>query len=538
MSLLGLFDIGKSAMFASQRALTVISNNIANANTPGYSRQDVILEIAVPANGPGGQIGRGVVVAGIRRSYDRFIQSQLLGQYQSYGRSLALDQALGQVEQIFNDPMGAGLSVPLMEFFNAWHDVATNPEGATERYTLLQKAGGLVTAAKRMERGLLDAIRQIDDETEEITGRINDMASEIASLNQRIVQIEAGSGNGQAADLRDSRDQLLNELAKLTDFSSYEDTNGAVHVSIGMRSLVHGSGVNTLSTTVNRLGRKEIVLDNINITSELHAGRLGGLLDVRTEIEEGPLTGLRKLMASITQQVNLIHRTGFGLDGSTGNDFFSPLGVATSDYSAGADISASISDLSQVTLDEYTITFDAGGSYYVKDQAGTTLSSGAYVSGNPVTVGGITMVITGAVTAADSFTVSPLRGAISNMSVQVTDPMTVAASSSALELPGNNINALGITGLADTAVSNLGGVRFSEFYQGIVSDAGGMKAASRDSLRFDENMLSELESRRESFSGVSLDEEAANLIRYQRAFEAGARMIKTADELIQTVLSL
>lgn len=538
MSLMGLFDIGKSALFASQRGLSVTSNNIANANTSGYSRQDVILEVAVPSNGPGGQIGRGVFVAGIRRSYDRFIQSQLLGQYQNYGRSYAVDQILGQIEQVFNDPKGAGLSQPLMEFFNAWQDVAVNPEGSTERYALLRKAEALVATAKRMERSIQDTLRRIDDEIEDIAGRINDMASEISALNRRIVEQEAGTGEERAVDLRDKRDSLLNELGKLTDFSSYEDQNGAVYISVAMRPLVTDGGVNRMSTTVNREGHKAVLLDNMDITSGVSSGRLGGLIDARGKIEAESLAGLRRLVASITQQVNLVHRTGFGLDGSTGNDFFKPLNLSASDFSAGADIAASITDLSQVTLEEYSITFDAGGNYYVKDGNGSVLASGAYVSGNPITVDGITMVITGAVSAVDSFIVSPLRNAISDAGLEISDPRTVAASSSPVGLPGDNLIALAIASLADAPVSSIGGVEFSRFYQGIVSDVASSKAASRDSLAFDQNLLYELESRREAVSGVSLDEEAANLIRYQRAFEAGARVIKTADELMRTVLSL
>ncbi|MBI5408124.1 MAG: hypothetical protein HZA14_02010 [Nitrospirae bacterium] len=129
MSIFGLFDIGKSAIFASQTALNVVSNNIANVNTPGYSRQEVVLQIASPIEVRGDFLGRGVQTADIRRHYDKFLHLQIIGQNQSYGRSFALDQGLSQVEQVFNEARSLGLSNSLDAFFNAWQKVSTNPEG-------------------------------------------------------------------------------------------------------------------------------------------------------------------------------------------------------------------------------------------------------------------------------------------------------------------------------------------------------------------------------------------------------------------------
>lgn len=539
MSIFGIFDIGKNALFAAQTALTVTNNNIANVNTPGYTRQSVVLEVADPVSIRGGFLGRGAKVTGVRRDYDRFIEAQLLGQRQNTGRSQVLDQSLSQVEQVFNEAAGMGLSRPLSEYFAAWNEVATNPEGPTQRSLLLQKAQALVTAAQRMERGTLDTIRQANEEVADIANRINEIAADIVSLNVKITQIEAGAGNRTANDLRDQRGGLLGELAALTDFSSYEDQYGEITVSIGMRNLVAGETKNTLYAPVGTDGNRQLYLDGINITGNIQNGKLDGLLKIRDDIDLNTLTPIRRVIASITREVNLLHQAGFGLDGSTGNDFFTPLTAATRDESSGADITASITDLTQVTLDEYLVTFDAGGNYFVSTRdAGTPVTSGVYVSGAPVTVNGITFTITGAVTQNDRFLVSPLTDAITNFGVAMSDPRQVAASSSALELPGNNAVALQVAGLTDASVVNLGDKSFSAYYRGVVSNVGTMSRAASDGLAFDENLLAELQKRRESVAGVSLDEEAANLIRYQRSYEAAARMIRVADEVLQTLLSL
>jgi flagellar hook-associated protein 1 FlgK len=264
------------------------------------------------------------------------------------------------------------------------------------------------------------------------------------------------------------------------------------------------------------------------------------LLASRNAIVSGPLTDLRRLAAALTKEMNLLHGAGFGLDGTTGNDFFAPLALSATDASAGASVtSATVTDPAALTLSEYTVSIGAGNAYAVtRRDSGAVVASGTYASGSPMAFDGISVVVTGAVAAGDAFTVSPLAGAVSDFGVALTDPRKIAAASAAAGLPGDNTNALRIAALADAAVDSLGGATFSGYYGGIVSKAGSMARDASDLQAFDGNLRAELVNRRESASGVSLDEEAANLIAYQRAFEAGARMIRVTDELLQTVLQL
>ncbi len=719
MSLFGLFDIGKSSILATQTALNVTSNNIANVNTPGFCREEVILDIVTPTSIGGNFIGRGVTVSGIKRHYDNFITLQLIGQNQNYGRSTALEQGLSQVEQIFNEAKGLGLSGYLRDYFNAWQDVATNPEGQPQRTVLLQKANALVQSAKQMENGLLDTLRQINGNIADIADRINSIAANIASLNEKIVQLEAGLGTEKASSFRDERDRLFNELGELVEFNSYEDKNGAVTITVGRKNLVEGTKVNTLSTAADIEGDNNIFLGGEDITSLLNKGQIGGYIAAREEIKSTSLHDLRKLVASIVKETNLLHNSGYGLDGTTGNNFFNPLGtsyfddfsdgnndgwtivagtwavegqeysgddsggvvavttmdkvqttnnmaietdfysytdlssyngfiifdyngpndfkyagardganywtigyydgsfnnieqypetidsdkwyrmrmttdgikttlyvdsgdgngfvkkveadfgsigsgsvglttdyahahfdnflvtsnsspLSTKDYSSGAYItSAEITNLSALTLDEYDIKFADASNYEVYNhQTGVLLTSGAYSAGNPINFDGVRVVIDGAPAANDSFFISPLTDVIKNFGVAVTDPQKVAASLSGTTLPGDNTLALQIAQLSQSNISNLNGATFGSYYSGLVSTVGSMSRAASDSLTFDDNLRFELEKRREAVSGVSLDEEAANLIRFQRSFEAGARIISVTDELLQTIINL
>jgi len=537
--LLSLFNIGKSTIFTSQTALNVTSHNIANVNTPGFSRQEAILEVSTPIAIRGGFVGSGVNVGQIRRHYDNFIQSQLLGQYQNYGRSTALENAFSQIEQIFNEAKNMGLSVPLSDFFNSWQDLSTNPEGQTQRTVLLQKTESFVIAAKRMERGITENLNNLNQQISNIVDHINNIASQIAELNERIMSSEGSLNTGQANDLRDQRQNLLNELGQLVESSSYEEPDGSINISVGMKSLVYKSEYNVLSVKVDEEGDREIYLENSNITFQINKGQIGGIISARDTIQNNQLKGLRRLIASLIKEINLIHQSGYGLDGSTGNDFFNPLDLSFGNFSSGAGITGSITNLSQLTLDEYEITFDGSGNYHVLNKdTNAEVATGAYISGNPINFEGISVTITGAVNSNDKFSVSPLTNVIQNFGTSISDYRKIAASGSFAGLPGDNTNALNIIKLTEENLSELGGKTFTEFYKGIVSDVAKLTSSASDSLTFDAKLLEEISMRRESISGVSLEEEAVNLIKYQRALEAGARIIKVTDELLQTVINL
>jgi flagellar hook-associated protein 1 FlgK len=521
-------------------ALSTTSNNIANANTPGYNRQDVVLEISQPNAIRNGFVGTGVSVATIKSTFDRFIQAQLLGQQQNSGRSSTLSQNMSQIEQVFNEANGSGLSSSLTAYFNAWNDVASNPEAQAPRTVLLQKASTLISSAQRMESSIQQVLNQTNQGIDGAVAKINEIATNIATLNDQIVQIEGGDLSARANNLRDERDLLMNQLSNLVGNASYENDRGAITVTLGMRNLVEGTRTNLLSTTFDNSGGKQLYLDNTNITPLATNGQVGGMLASATEIQSDSLLGLRKLIASMTTEVNNLHRAGFGLDTSTNNNFFAPPTLTANNYSAAATITAAFTtpSLTGVTFDEYSIGFAAGNYTVTNNQTGGVASAGAYVSGNPIIFDGLQVTITGAVTAADTFTVSPLTDAIKNFSVALTGASQIAASSSLAQLPGNNTNARAIIQAASTAMATLGSGTFSEYYQGLVTQAGTLSRAAADSNTFDNNILTEIQTRRDSISGVSLDEEAANLIRFQRSYQAGAKIIQITDELIQTVLNL
>lgn len=546
MSINGLFDIGKSALLASQAALGTISNNIANVNTPGYTRQDIVLSIATPMNSSAGFVGMGVTVSGIQRSYDRFLQAQLLGQQQNQGRSAVMDQMWGQIEALFNEQQGAGLSGPLADFFNAWNDLATAPDSMAARSVLLQKATALTQSAQSIESAVTGVLSSANMAIGDAATQINSLASDIAALNYEITQAEAGSATATANDLRDQRDSRLTDLSKLVDFASYEDANGAINIAVGMRSLVSGTRTNPLSSIRNSNGNQDVYLDGINITANIQGGKLGGIIASRNGIQDATLYGLRKFIASIRQQVNILHAQGTDMNGNAGGSFFDPLQLTATGSSASATpptITLNSAVESALTLDEYDITFNAAGNAYtVTNRQTGAATSAAYASGSPITFDGITVTISGATTSSDSFTVSPLLKAAGGFGVALTDPRTIAAADAttipAESPPGGNGIALRMVAMTAASISALGNTSFSGYYSQMISTVGVAKRTTADALTFDTTLTANIQARRDSVSGVSLDEEAANLLRYQRSYQAGARLISVTDELLQTILRL
>lgn len=543
MSLSGLFDIGKSAIFASQTALNVVSNNIANVNTPGYSRHEAILEVANPVQIMGNYIGRGVGSVDIRRHYDNFIHLQIIGQNQSYGRSYALERGLSHIEQIFNEARDLGLGNSLTDYINAWQKVANNAGSLPERTELLQRGETLVHTAQQMEGDILSTLKEINNDIGNVVNDVNALTSDIATLNEKISQLEAGLSTDKASYFRDQRDTKLNELAELMDYTWYEDKNGRVDILVGGETLVSAQGATELTTDVDIDGHRNLYARGKDISSVFQKGQLGGFLDVRSDIETNSLHDLRKLIASITNETNNLHRTGYGLDGSTGNDFFNALQIYSSDDStAGYISSATVSDAAALTLDEYDISFVDAANYEVYNhQTGALVTSGAYTAGGTISFEGIDVVIDGAPAANDSFLISPLSGVIENFGVAISETDKIAASDTDVSVTGqdsNNVIAQAMVQLHQSGVSDLSNATFDEYYQGIVSDVGIMSKAATDSLTYDDNLRFELEKKRDEVSGVSLDEEAANLIRYQRMYEAGARIIKVTDELMEMIINL
>ena len=229
-SIFGILNMAGNALLTHQRAINVTGNNIANVNTPGYSRQRLILSPRVISNSALGLIGNGVNAEGVERIYDRFVGVQINNESQSLGRWEAQKQILESVEIVFNESQGAGLSEAMNEFWNAWQDLSVTPKGQDERHVLITKGEILASAFKQKHADLTSAQREIDVNIKGAVQEINKLLEEIADLNQKIIDSETSGST--ANEFRDQRELVLKELSELIDMSSFEDANGSIKVSL------------------------------------------------------------------------------------------------------------------------------------------------------------------------------------------------------------------------------------------------------------------------------------------------------------------
>ncbi len=547
MGLLNILDIAKGSLLASQAGIQTTAHNIANVDTPGYTRQRVGTNAGDPVIIGGYPIGTGVFINGIERSYDRFLGLQIMDAQEKMGRQSALRDTLGRLEGIFNDSSGLGLGDTLDNFFNAINDVANDPSSYAARSALLSTASTLADRITSLDSRMRGEIERIEGEVKGEIDAINSLTAGIAGLNVDIQRME--SGGNTANDLRDERDRLLNELAGRIDVTMIENDNGQVTVlTAGGNPLVADSTSTALSVKpdTDNGGYNDIYFGNKKITTHISTGSIKGLLEARDSHFLPTLDKLDTLSASLTKEFNAVHLQGYGLDGSTGLNFFTPLSpsvAARGSNTGGADASVSIQSLPALTLDDYEIRFTSSSTYNIVNTTDeTTVSSGnSYSSGGDIDFDGIRVVIsdvTGTPQSGDVFSTKTAEGAARVFGVALTDPNKFAAATSNLDLPGGNSNVLSMVNLRDGKVLSNGNASFSTFYSSLVTDVA---VASRTAVVNSDAqgvVVQELENYRESVSGVSIDEEGLNLIRYQQSYEAAAKVINIVDELFDTLIAL
>ncbi len=322
----GLFqaiEVGKRSLLSHQLYLQTIGHNIANVDTPGYSRQRVRITATMPEYNAIGTIGTGVTVTDIRHVRDLFLGAQLRTETKSLGQWSYKEKIMSQLEGLFNEPNDNTLSDLLNDFWDAWSDLSTNPSSTSHRVAVVEYTNLLTNRFHELAGQLNDLRDAIDRDMVAMTDDVNRLTVEIARLNQQIKMQELG-GN-RANDLRDTRDRLLDELSETVDVNTIEQENGQVIVFIGAMAVVDGAYAVNINTEVFNDGgavKHKLVWENSGVTIKNVNGRLKGLIDSRDHIVPRYLGELDRLALEIIRQVNALHNSGYGLDGSTGLDFF------------------------------------------------------------------------------------------------------------------------------------------------------------------------------------------------------------------------
>lgn len=541
----GILGIGVTGLNAAQAGIRTTEHNISNVNTAGYRRQEVDFSALRPSYaGSAGWIGNGVTLDSVRQRYSQFLDNEVrldqsrLSRYETYSTYASqVDGLLGKT--------GSSLMGPLNAFFDAANEVANDPVSGSARQVMLSAGKSLAGRVNLLEQSLRQLRDDSNREVEDLATRINSYAAKIATANDSITRIEA-VGDQPANDLRDQRDQLVNELNKLVNTTTLSDSNGAYNIFIGGgQALVLGNRNYTLSAITDpndselkvpalNFGGATLALD----ASLLTGGELGGLLAQRTEVLSPALSNLNRIAVGIGAEVNRVHRAGLQADGVTaGGDFFSSAARQTAG-SSWIDLGFTANTLAN---ENYSVVYNAA----TPDYTVTRLSDGAsanFAAGAEVTFGGVAQgfkIAAGSPAPADTDAWQlDFKNYARGMSMLLTTGDQIAAASATPPTgPGDNTNALALAALrvGSTALNN---GTIASAYNNLVGSTAAHASEADIGRSAYETLTQQARDAQQAVSGVNLDEEAVNLIRYQQAYQAAARAISVANSLFDEVLAI
>lgn len=540
-SFLGL-GTSYSGLTANQRALQVTSHNIANANTVGYTRQRMDMHAYKPDILPGGlgTLGLGVDVEYVKQIRDEFLDFKYRQENSTLGEWAAREAVLKDIESIMNEPSDSSISAVMDEFYEALHELNKTPETNTARTLVRQRAISLTKEISRMSTSFKELQKNLNFEFKTAVVDLNNDAEQISELNKIIYESELEGG--RANDIRDQRNVLLDKMSELVDIKYYEDEQDRFHVMLNGTEIVSHYRYDQLEivdrdTKLNDDDAVDLV--DIKWASgkdfDANSGKIKGLMDARDNIE-GDYKGipyyvdkLNEFADTLTSQINMIHKEGYGINGSTGINMFTINNMTTAEYedyllSDGLDnkppiqVTASVLDISTgLTDEERNIAITRNISKILENNEEYSNKSIKLIKN-------------------DYYIVDKIKASELTISADLEDTNKIAASTTEEGLPGNGENALKITKVRHNQEMFAWG-NPDDFVKSLVSNLG---VDAQEAYRISENqgvMLDAIINKRESVSGVSLDEEMTNMIKYQKAYQASARMINVFDQMLDLIVN-
>ncbi|MFP4173815.1 MAG: flagellar hook-associated protein FlgK [Candidatus Hydrogenedentota bacterium] len=562
-TLFSSLDIARSGMAASQVQLDTAGHNIANVNTDGFSRQRVELETRGPINRPYGQIGRGVNLRGVERIRDTFLDAAYRRSAPGLGQAELESSFYVQIEDKFLEPEENAFGERLDQWFQTLNDFASDADKLPQRQSVLSEAESLTQFVNQTHSRLDDLRVDANAEVRNAAVELNELAEGIAQLNKKIRNVEGGGRT--ANDFRDERDLLLDDLSKIADISVNERESGEVNVLIGEESLVQGDQAREVEAF------RKSDLDPLGIHQDFHQlrfadsgdavppgnGKLGGALRMRDEVVPEVMGDLDSIAQGLIQGINGVHSQGRGLEAITGvlenampvEDTSAPIadqvpfdvtdgsfdiavyddgddqgvvsGITVDADASLDDLAASLNAVPDVTAQivdgRLEIEADNNGSFHFLND-----------DSNVLVAAGLNGLLSG--TGAGDISVDDR--------IAANPALLSSGYSPDLGDDGDNRAALDLADVEETGILEDGQATISEFYSSMISQLGTDTRSSLQTRDLEETFLDDFQRRREEVSGVSLDEEVASLLMYQRAFEASTRVMTTTDRMLDALMGI
>jgi len=621
---------GLTGLLAAQTALQTIANNVANVNTEGYVRQEAQLSSnPIQQRGSFG-IGAGVRVASIDRVYDQFLGDEVKFSTMAQSRVESFNGMATRLDGLLGNP-DLNITASLQRFLEKLEAVNRDPTSTVNREQLLQEGDALENRFRQVEAQVSGLGNEINSRLRLSVDSINDIASSLATVNERIALASGGTPN----ELFDQQERLLNQLAEQIDFTQTRQANGTINVMVGSgQPLVLGQKSFSLAVAPNEFDGSKLELAYNNgsglqpISSRISGGAVAGLLSFRDETLAATSRQLGQMALGLTETFNAQHRIGTDLNGQQGEDFFatlSPLATMSSRNTGTAAVTLSYGDVAAVNAKDYELLYD-GAAWQLTDAitGGPVAMSGAGTVGDPFVAEGLEIVIGGAAAAGDRFLLQPVSQVAGEFTVEISDPSKIAvaallSTSSALSNTGNgllsdariddpaapdllqsvqiifsdpatfriydsggtdlsgpltytsgadisfngwtvqinnapqtgdefsiqpgasgsgdNANGLIMGKVASNGYFSNGQISVEGLGAAMLTSVGSAAARSGQDLIVQNSLLNQAQLDFQSVSGVNLEEEAANLLRYQQAYQAASKIIGVANTLFQTLLN-
>ena len=565
-------DIGVSALRAAQQLLNTAAHNVANANTPGYSRQRVSLVASPPYTFPAanryalpGQIGSGVTVTAITRVRDTYLDLQVQAQTALQGEWDTRQGELAKVEAVFPEPSDSGLGSTISKFWNAWQDVASDPTSTAARTAMTEQAASLAMQINRDSTQLNMIASGIDSQVSQQVQTVNDLATQIAALNGQIQRVTITGDH--ANDLMDQREQLLEKLSAIVPAYVVAQPDGTMNVLIGGTDLVSTVYARTIIAQADpATGHTNPVwADGSEVA--LPSGQLKALIAVRDTDVAGYLGQLNSLAKGVADATNTLHQRGFDANGNAGLPIFT--------YRAGNEAGTFAVNPTLASDPRLVAASASPGTPGDSSVAGliadlrNARSYSAGVAGTDV-VGGMDLNTgtTARLMAVSAGTAAPggytFSGAGNSLTLTAADGSSQTINVADLAADGTqtlNFDQLGIKLTVNAGGAGKAGADMvsdltaaghntlvaaslfvpsqttTEFFAGLVGKIGTASAQSQEMSKNQQMVVDQLTTRVQEISGVSLDEEATDMIRFQHAYQAAARVITTMDEVLDTLIN-
>lgn len=634
-----IFSASLSGMNAAQYGLATTQHNIANASTPGYTRQAVQTTARAAQASGAGFVGQGVDVTGVVRNYDAFLTGQVR---QVQSQASYLNTYLSSMTQVDNlvSNSTSGLSTTMQNYFSAMTNLSNNPTSVPARQTALSSAQSVVNGLQSVDQSLTSISNGLSNQISGSVQNINRYSTQIATLNSSITSAIATGQGQQPNDLMDQRDQLINQLNAEIPVSVQQQSDGSMNVYVGNgQALVVASQSMGMQVVQNPNDPTKVdvaYLNNGKTTtmqqSSLQGGNLGAYLTFRDQSLEPARNSIGLVAIGLASSINQQNQMGQDLNGAQGANLFN---AASPRVSPGANntgsgaVTATISSVSSLTTSDYQLKYDGLNYTMLRLSDSKVTSLGTSLVPAPV-VDGVTVNLTGAMTAGDSFTIRPTAngardialmtsdpakiataapmmasaattnlgtGTITAGSVTATPPVTAAAYAS-LQAPvsltftspttftvtgavpavvgaqayttgqnisyngwttqlsgapstgdvfnvnpnttasGDNRNSLLLAGLQSQNLLLNGTATLQNTFGQLVGSVGSKTQELTVTSQAQATMVTNTVAAQQSVSGVNLDEEAANLLRYQRSYQASAKAMQIANTMFDSLLTL